>query len=696
MRERHWHWAALPLLVAAAFADPLFTDRVFFYRDLGDFVQPVLAGARSSGGDAWPFVPWTHAVANGRPLLANPGYALWSPLAHLYRLPFEVGFNLFLVGHALIGAWGMAFLARRLGASPAGAFAAGAAHALGGGMISALNLYPTAVSMGWAPWALAAGHAATERATPARLALLASALALQALGGQPEPILATLALGAMISLATAAGPPLARLVRTLLAWGLAGAWALALASPQLVPGALAARGTLRAFGFTAEGILYNSLDPRALPGLVLPAWGGDPVARLAGGFPGSAWTDSGTPYVLSIHVGLLAAAAAALGAAALVRAGRARLAAALGVAIALGVVLALGRHLPGAAHAAEALAGWWPFRYPVKALSLAFLAVPPLAALGVDRAGELAGRRATLVATLLACAVALQLGLAHGGLTPTIARASLEEPPLSRELKVRAAALGAGDAQWRIHHERLPGSRWASAPGLEPDEQAQWSWRRRVLMPENGAAFGLRHAFEPTGDLLDEVSYFELAREAHRASREEWARSLGRAGVLFVVARSADLEERTAGTLEHLKALGAAELVPEGSAHLYLNRAWRARASMGASGRVTRLEETPSGVRVEVEARDAAELVLSDALGDLSAWRATEDGRPIDLRRAERAFVAMDVSAGRHVVEIAHGPPGLAPCAALSIAGWLAVLAALGAGLRRPAGRASGAPASSP
>ena len=113
----------------------------------------------------------------------------------------------------------MALLARRLGTSRAGAFAAGAAYGLGGGMVAGLALYWTAVGAAWAPWVLAAGHAAAERPGPKRVALLAIALGLQALGGMPEVILATLVVGAALSLATITGPAARRVGLAALTWG---------------------------------------------------------------------------------------------------------------------------------------------------------------------------------------------------------------------------------------------------------------------------------------------------------------------------------------------------------------------------------------------------------------------------------------------------------------------------------------------
>ena len=166
--------------------------------------------------------------------------------------------------------------------------------------------------------------------------------------------------------------------------GSAGLWGILIAAVNLVPAALHATTTIRALGFTTRGLLANSLDPRALPGLVLPRWGGSPMDRLAGHFPGGAWTDTGTPYLISHYLGLVAVMLALIGFVALVRQSRRALALALGACAIIGVAVALGRFMPGVEAFFEAFPVSSPLRYPVKALYITFIAIPPLAAVGLD------------------------------------------------------------------------------------------------------------------------------------------------------------------------------------------------------------------------------------------------------------------------------------------------------------------------
>jgi len=59
-------------------------------------------------------------------------------------------------------------------------------------------------------------------------------------------------------------------------------------------------------------------------------------------------------------------------------------------------------------------------------------------------------------------------------------------------------------------------------------------------------------------------------------------------------------------------------------------------------------------VRLEVEAERAGYVVLADAFDP--GWRATVDGEPAPLLRANVAFRAVAVPAGRHVVEMVYRP----------------------------------------
>jgi len=87
-------------------------------------------------------------------------------------------------------------------------------------------------------------------------------------------------------------------------------------------------------------------------------------------------------------------------------------------------------------------------------------------------------------------------------------------------------------------------------------------------------------------------------------------------------------------------------------------------------------------------------LVLSDSHDP--GWRARLDGEPVEILRANWAFRAVPVPAGRHVVELCYAPASFRRGVALAAAALvLGVVPALGRGRRRR-GLAGGAAPPSP
>lgn len=86
------------------------------------------------------------------------------------------------------------------------------------------------------------------------------------------------------------------------------------------------------------------------------------------------------------------------------------------------------------------------------------------------------------------------------------------------------------------------------------------------------------------------------------------------------------------------------------------------------------VEYGPEHVAIDVEARADGFLVLTDTF--FPGWRATVDGAPVPIHRANALFRAVRVSAGRHEVRFDYAPASFRIGAALSIAAVL-VLASL-------------------
>ena len=92
-------------------------------------------------------------------------------------------------------------------------------------------------------------------------------------------------------------------------------------------------------------------------------------------------------------------------------------------------------------------------------------------------------------------------------------------------------------------------------------------------------------------------------------------------------------------------------------------------AAMGVA-RVTRYED--ERVEIETEAPASRVLVLTDT--DFPGWRALVDGRPAPIHRANFAFRAVAVPAGRHRVLFEYAPASVRNGAILSGVALLAVV----------------------
>lgn len=106
-------------------------------------------------------------------------------------------------------------------------------------------------------------------------------------------------------------------------------------------------------------------------------------------------------------------------------------------------------------------------------------------------------------------------------------------------------------------------------------------------------------------------------------------------------------------------------------------------------GRVTRLELAPDRVRLEAELSGPGYVVLVDSWDP--GWQATVDGRPAPVLRANVAFRAVPVPAGRHAIEQRYRPRSVTLGLLISLAS-LAVALTLG----RRRGRGAGARGSRP
>lgn len=379
-------WAAGALLAAAAwlpFARGVWAGSSFFFRDLSLYFFPlrrfVLEGLLKGEVRYWnPY------VYEGVPLSLPPiGYPL--DLLQLMA-PHEPGLSLLLACHVPLAALTFGALARAMGQPPGAAFAGGCVYALGGFLLSTLNLYVFVQAAAWCPLLLV-GMLYAFRGGRREVALCAvfAALALSTTGAE---LVAQTALVGLVLFGSRRNLRGAASVVSALLLG------CGLAAAALVPVFAQLAGSARGGGFATEVVLGHSIHPITFAQVVVAGLYGD-LHNVADRWWGANFFPRGFPYLLSLYLGptvlSLAAAGSACG-----HPLRRRL-----VILVVGAsVLCLGRWA-GLAPLVDAVPALRTFRYPSKAFFTVHLCVAMLSAFGVTALASERGRAWKLFA---ACA----------------------------------------------------------------------------------------------------------------------------------------------------------------------------------------------------------------------------------------------------------------------------------------------------
>ncbi len=372
---------------------------------------------------------------------------------------------------------------------------------------------------------------------------------------------------------------------------------------------------------------------------------------------------------------------------------------------------ALPAAFPGAAGALEARWFGAPLEPALRpALRAAFLHAGLFTALGF--ALLLSSRRrgaGPLLGLALAGAVVADLVLAGLPLNPTAPRALLSEPLLAR-----AVAGLAGNGRLYRDDDPIPFVVRARSNDVAELVRA----RIETLGYYTAAAWGIPVVFHVDYDGLAPARVEALSRALRREGWERRLPVLRAAGVRLVL--TWDLVD-AAGYSRALEIPWARDralrlYTVEGSAPARF--AWRVRhvsggeqaaaellSRTGADGEVilegggepsaegpgcspvpVRFSSLrPESLRAEVEAPCPGWVVFAETW--YPGWKARVDGRPAAILRADAAFRAVAVPAGRHLVEMDYRPFSLLAGALLSLSGIVALSALLlaGRGQRPPA-----------
>ena len=397
------------------------------------------------------------------------------------------------------------------------------------------------------------------------------------------------------------------------------------------------------------------------------------------------------PSKALLVVSLATALLAGLGVRALQRAARGRLAVAAAVLLGAGAIALLSSRLP-------AETGWSP------ALGVIFAVVLVLHGVRVE---------VRLAAALLVSIAAADLVAAHRDLNATLPASLLVEPPPV------ISALRSDDAR-RIHvwdYHTLPGSAERALGRSDPYQPVPdpakidprvlaFAAQRQVLVPPTATFFGLETSYDLDNRGLYPRDLNDLCYFLRRAEGTPVHTRLLRMGA---VARVVALHERGLEDLRLERALPSLVgdpvrilAVPDPQPRAFLvgrSRIADGEAAFSAlldpafdpsleallasgprlgdasplAGSVRWLERRADRQRLETTSARPALLVLADAFDP--GWRASVDGAPGTLLRANVAFRAVLVPQGRHVVELVYRPRAVVLGLAVSCAAWIGVTA---------------------
>lgn len=382
------HPVAIGAAVASACALlwlPLWTgEQTVFAIDAASYFYPMKAAlARMVQSGEWPW--WNPWLRNGLPFYANPQVGLFYPPTVLFFvLPVSLAFNWVIILHFALLSVGFFAWLRRVGHSDLAAGLGALALAWGGFAISMTTYMNNLQAIAWIGWTWWAWAAWLEGRNIRWLALTAVGLALQFLAGEPQIPIITAAVALLIALSQyrRVAPESRRWWEVPTAIAGAALAAMLLSAIQLVPTAELFLQSGRSEGLKAGEILAWSLHPSQLHNLLVPRY----YEGTEGLFDLRQLPIPSQPWVFTSYlgIGILLLAAAGLD--------RKRLGWSLlwaGLAI-LGVLLAIGAHNPLVPMLVD-VPFLRIFRYPEKMLLLPAIAVPVLAAAGLDRVRSGAG-----------------------------------------------------------------------------------------------------------------------------------------------------------------------------------------------------------------------------------------------------------------------------------------------------------------
>ena len=700
--------------------------------DLASFLWPTYSyGAHALSSGRVPL--WNPTLYAGAPFAADPQTAAFYPLNLIAYLaapafPYIVLEGL-VIAHVWLAGAGMYALLRvwlGTGSDRVAALAGAVALMFNDVFVIHVGNYNIIAAASWLPWALVALHLAWERPAARWRAAAAGALALSVLAGHAQLTLMTWGAVALYALwGVAAAWRAGHASRRAVAAGQVFAIALLLSAPAWLP-------ALELQGYTARAELsYAQASDFALP------WSGlaglfSPL--LLGRGSGDFWA----PWP-RVEAGYIGVATLVLAAYALWRRPN-RLSLYLAVLGLGGLILALGPNTPLHRILYDAVGVFRGLRVPARYIFLTDFALAGLAGVGMQAlvAGVRRGWRPGAVLVGMLGAAALFAGYTVAAPSRSPAPAPWLAVAVAAGLWALTLGLGwGGDRPWRrwalwalLAIDLIGHGAWVEIDFTDPTlgfqhpiavaflQDRSGPTRIDVATPAVAPDFGARHGFDDIGGIYNPLGLatMQTFRDSLGARGSDRYDFLGAQWILagkdeppaadpaivpvYVDDPAIDIYLNN-GALPRVSLRAVADVVEEGQALAKLMEPGYAlnervviepiaalstgvagpavppRWDASVGGGVGRLQieaYDAERIRLRVTTSDPSWLVLADAW--YPGWRATIDGAPAPIFRANLAFRAIALEApGEHVVELVFLPATQVLGGVLAVIGLMAVAA---------------------